>query len=240
MKENSSDNGYQPANTLPRFAVIVAGGSGTRMGGGLPKQFRKLCNRPVLWWSMKRFHEENRDTRIILVLPEEFITLWQDIFSALPKSEQFEHLIATGGSTRSESVKRGLSLIQEEDSLVAVHDGARPLISTEIISTGWEIARRYEAAIPVVAVSDSLRKVSGSQNQTVDRNEFVAVQTPQVFKTLLLKEAYAKADNKIFTDDAAVVENAGHRVSLFDGSYNNIKITNPKDLEIAKVLMEDA
>ena len=208
------------------------------MGGGIPKQFRTLCGRPVLWWSMKAFHEENPDTLLIIVLPEDFISLWKDFYSSLPVSEQYPHKIAYGGKTRGESVKNGLTLIEEEDSLVAIHDGARPLISPRLISSGWEALNKYNAAIPVVPVTDSLRYyVSETNSESVDRNKYVAVQTPQMFKVSILKEAYKKAENTVFSDDASVVERTGEQVFLFPGSYDNIKITNPKDLLIAEVLL---
>ena len=118
---------------MKKNVVIVAGGSGTRMGGGIPKQFRSLCGRPVLWWSMKAFHDEDAGTRLIVVLPQDFITLWNDFFSSLPEKERFAHEIVAGGASRSESVRNGLSLVEDKESLVAVHYGARPLVSREII-----------------------------------------------------------------------------------------------------------
>ncbi|MCH5240280.1 MAG: 2-C-methyl-D-erythritol 4-phosphate cytidylyltransferase [Muribaculaceae bacterium] len=224
--------------SLHKYAVIVAGGSGSRMGGGMPKQFRSLCDRPVLWWSMKAFHLQDPDTEIILVLPADFITLWNEVFSSLPDSDRFPHKTVSGGNSRSESVKRGLSLVDNDSSLVAIHDGARPLIHPDIISQGWESAEKYGAAIPVVPVVDSLRYVSGgNQSEAVDRDSYKIVQTPQVFRTSILKEAYQFAGDKAFSDDATVVENAGHKIALFSGSTENIKITNPKDLAIACVLM---
>lgn len=227
----------KPKSQEKHFAVIVAGGSGTRMGGGIPKQFRSLCGRPVLWWSIKAFHSENPDTQIVLVLPENFISLWTDFFSTLPEKDRFDHYVTTGGENRSESVKKGLALIDDDNSLVAIHDGARPLVTTALISAGWNLAKEKGAAIPVVPVTDSLRKITGNENKSVDRNEYVAVQTPQVFLTSLIKEAYRQAGDYIFNDEAAVVENAGHAISLFDGNIENIKITNPKDLAIASLLM---
>ena len=222
---------------MRKYAVIVAGGSGTRMGGGIPKQFRDLCGRPVLWWSMKAFHDEDPDTSIVLVLPSEHISLWKELLGALPEKDRFCHQIAEGGETRSESVSNGLSIIGDEDAWVAVHDGARPLVTAEIISRGWHTILQNNAAIPAVPVTDSLREVSGNLSHSVDRSKFMAVQTPQFFSVALLKEAYGKSRGKSFTDDAAVIENAGGTVTLFEGSPLNLKITNPQDLVIAEVLM---
>ena len=220
--------------------MIVAGGSGSRMGGGIPKQFRSLNSRPVLWWSMKAFHDEDPHTGLILVLPPEFISLWEDFYSSLPEPDRFPHLIAAGGSTRSESVRNGLAMIHDADSLVAVHDGARPLVNVSTIAEGWKVALQEGAAIPVVPVTDSLRKLTADGSVCVDRSEYYAVQTPQVFQTSILSESYSRCDGMVFTDDAAVVENAGKKVSLYPGSPDNIKITNPKDMAIAAVLMGNA
>lgn len=223
---------------MKKNAVIVAGGSGTRMGGGIPKQFRSLCGHPVLWWSMKAFHDEDPGVTLILVLPEEFVSLWKDFFSNLPQEESFPHIIVTGGKSRSESVRNGLSAIEDDDSLVAVHDGARPLVNKKTIASGWAVASENGAAIPVIPVIDSLRIISDDVlSKSVNREDYRVVQTPQVFKTSLLKEAYIKAGSVSFSDDATVVENMGHNISLFPGQPDNIKITNPKDLAVATVLM---
>lgn len=223
---------------MKKYAVIVAGGSGARMGGGIPKQFRSLCGRPVLWWSIRAFNLENPDTDIIVVLPESFISLWNDFYSSLPERDRLPHRVASGGNTRTESVKNGLQLVSENDSLVAIHDGARPLVDTDLISRGWVEAGKHDAVVPAIPVSDSLRKLTGDGSVSVDRKDYVAVQTPQVFKTRLIKESYEKAGDRIFTDDAAVVENAGGKIYLIAGNVENIKITNPADMDIAAVIMD--
>ena len=236
---------------MKKFAVIVAGGSGTRMGGGIPKQFRSLAKRPVLWWSMKAFYDEDPATEQILVLPEEFITLWSDFFDSLPVSDRYPHKVASGGLTRGESVKNGLRLIKanlgnedgkekQEKILVAVHDGARPLVTTQMITEGWHTANEYDAAIPGVDVTDSLREKTDEEgnSHSVDRSRFVAVQTPQVFDARLLLKAYEKAAEKSFTDDAAVMEYAGHKVKLYKGHHRNLKITNPEDMALAETLLQ--
>lgn len=208
------------------------------MGGGIPKQFRSLCNRPLLWWSISAFHKENPDTKIIVVLPEQYVSLWNELFSNLPNEERFEHEITTGGSSRTESVCNGLALITDPDSIVAVHDGARPMVTTELISEGWDTALHYGACVPVVPVTDSLRKLIREDSEAVDRSDYVAVQTPQVFQTGLLQDAYKKARGSNFTDDASVVENSGHKIKLFKGSPDNIKVTHPMDFEVVELLMK--
>ena len=223
---------------MKQYAVIVAGGSGERMGGGLPKQFRPLKGRPVLWWSMKAFHDNNPNTELILVLPEKFISLWKELFDSLSEDERFEHTISTGGNSRTDSVKNGLSLIKDDNSIVAVHDGARPLVKSYTIQEGWNKAKEFGAAIPAVALSDSIRMITEEKSKAVDRNNYVAVQTPQVFMTSLLKKAYEVINGNIYTDDATAVESIGREITLFEGSADNIKITHPKDLLIAEAIME--
>lgn len=208
------------------------------MGGGIPKQFRSLCNRPLLWWSMAAFHKENPETRIIVVLPAQFVELWKELFSKLEEEDRIPHEIAIGGATRSESVCNGLSLISDTESIVAIHDAARPLVTSEMISAGWENALNHGACVPVVPVTDSLRKIMGDNNEAVDRSSYMAVQTPQVFKCFLLQEAYKKAKGLTFTDDATVVENTGHKIKLFNGNTNNIKVTHPADFAWVELLMK--
>ena len=223
----------------------MAGGSGTRMGGDLPKQFRSLNGRPVLWWSMKSFRDEDASTGIIIVLPKDYRELWDEYYRTLPEGDRIPHITVTGGTTRSESVKNGLKAVSDAvgkepgqtDCLVSIHDAARPLVTKEMISRGWKTAAKKGAAIPVIPVSDSLRIADGEGSKAVDRSKYMAVQTPQVFDLKMLEEAYHRSEGKNFTDDAAVMEHAGHKIELFEGSPENFKITNPKDLAIAEVLM---
>lgn len=221
-----------------KYAIIVAGGSGTRMGSGIPKQFRNLQGRPMLWWSMKAFNEEDPVTIIILVLPKEFVSIWKDFCSTLPEGDKIPYQYTTGGETRTESVRNGLGLITESDSLIAIHDGARPLLSKELIKKGWECAIKEKAAIPVIPISDSLREVNDKGNHAVNRSKFRAVQTPQIFQGDLLIEAYKRVENGNYTDDASVVEALGHTIGLYEGDPSNIKVTTPVDFILASLLME--
>ena len=225
---------------MKKYAVIVAGGSGQRMGGELPKQFQDLKGVPMLCRSMKAFHEEDEETEIILVLPENYISLWRELFSSLCRDYSISHKIAKGGSSRTESVKNGLALIPDkEESLVAVHDAARPLITKRMIEAGWKEAEEKGAAVPAVPVIDSLRLINSSgKSEAVDRSLFVAVQTPQVFKTSLLKRAYKENPEKIYSDDATAVEAIGQKISLFEGEVRNMKVTNPGDFEIAALYIQ--
>lgn len=225
---------------MKKYAVIVAGGSGTRLGGELPKQFLDLCGRPLLWWSMKAFRDEDPSTRIILVLNPGFISLWRSLEASLPESDRIECTVLAGGASRTESVVNGLEGVDDSsDAFVAVHDAARPLVTPSVISKGWEKAQESGAAVPSVPVTDSLRRLTGTGSEAVDRSSFVAVQTPQVFRASLLKAAYRANPGGVFTDDASAIEQSGGSVSLFEGSHSNIKVTNPGDVEIASLLLEN-
>lgn len=224
---------------VEKYAIIVAGGSGTRLGGDLPKQFQPLRGRPVLWWSLKAFHEEDPSTQIILVINKDFVKTWESLYMALLEEDKVPHRIAVGGDSRTQSVKNGLALVPCSDiTLVAVHDAARPLVTVKMISEGWKAAEERGAAIPGVPVTDSLRKLTLGGSVAVDRKDFVAVQTPQVFKTSVLKNAYESNPEMVFTDDASAVEAAGFKPVLFEGGYHNIKVTNPGDMEIVKLLLD--
>ena len=219
-----------------KYAVIVAGGKGTRAGGGVPKQFREVAGKPMIWWSLKAFQAEDPHVRIVLVLPSDAISFWQDLHSGLP--EQVAHVCVAGGASRTESVRAGLAAIPEAaGGLVAVHDAARPLVTPALISRGWAAALASGAAVPVVPVADSLRHLVPSGSEAVDRAQFVAVQTPQVFSLPLLREAYSGMREGSFTDDASVAEAFGVMPVLYEGDPDNFKVTNPGDFIRAQILL---
>lgn len=224
---------------MRKYAIIVAGGVGSRSGDMLPKQFHKLLGRPMLWWSLRAFHAEDSATRIMVVMHPDYITMWRDMFESLPPEERIDHEICSGGASRAASVSNGLSALGVEDeSLVAVHDAARPLIEAPMISSAWRAASDNGCAVPAIAVSDSLRHLDGrGGSEAVSRSEYVAVQTPQTFRGDLLKRAYEQPLRPDFTDDASVAEAAGMKVALFEGSPVNMKVTNPDDFAVAELLL---
>lgn len=224
---------------MKKYAIIVAGGEGNRAGGVVPKQFQLVDGIPMLWWSVRAFHAEDPSTRIILVLHPGFFDEWDLLFADLPESDRkIEVKLVCGGRSRLESVKNGLESVEaEKDVYVAVHDAARPLVDTELIARGWKKAYAEGAAVPVVEMTDSIRKIDGSESRSVPRKDFVKVQTPQVFDATLLKQAYSGELNATMTDDASVVEAFGHRVSLFEGNPDNMKVTNPMDINIATLII---
>lgn len=225
-----------------RYAVILAGGSGVRAGGDVPKQFRLLRGLPVVWWSVKRFFSVDPSTEIRIVMHPGFFDLWDALYSSLPEEDKRIKIeLICGGRNRLESVKNGIAGIDMgngSETLIAVHDAARPLVDTDMISRGWETAERFGTAIPVAAMTDSIRKIMPTGSVALDRSQYVRVQTPQVFHGDILKRAYSRTLLPEMTDDASVVEAAGEKIVLYDGSENNIKITNPIDFKIAEILMK--
>lgn len=219
----------------PLIAIIVAGGSGLRAGGGLPKQFRNLCGTPVFVRAAEAFIRVNPSTRIILVTHPDYVEMAREGLSCLDADWQ----IVIGGRNRWESVRRGLEAIDDIDALVAVHDAARPLVTDRMIVDGWDTSLAHDTAVPCVPVTDSLRCFTSGGTESVDRSRFMAVQTPQVFDLRLLRQAYARPFSETFTDDASVVEDFGHDITIFDGDAANIKITRPVDFAIAEVILSE-
>lgn len=213
-----------------KYAVIVAGGTGSRMGGNLPKQFMLLKGKPVLYYTLRTFLEAYDDLQIVLVLPVQYTDLGQEIIDAYFDKERIR--ITAGGDTRFQSVKNGLSLIAEE-SIIFVHDAVRCLLSRELIHRCYRQAVETGTAIPVIASRDSIRVVKEEGNEALDRNSVMLVQTPQTFHSKILLPAYQIDYKDKFTDEATVVEAYGMKVSLVEGEENNIKITRPVDLVIA-------
>lgn len=220
---------------MKKYAIIVAGGTGTRFGSTLPKQFVPLCGMPILMRTIKAFHDYDASTEIIVALASEFMSLWGDLCA----SHKFDikHKVVEGGANRFESVRNALFSITETDCLVAVHDGARPLVSDEVISTSFNTAESCGTAIPVVPVTDSIRLLDRNGSHSVNRDSLVAVQTPQTFRIEILKDAYSTANSPLFTDDASVVEFRGTSVNLYPGDERNIKITHPMDIKTAEWIL---
>ena len=217
-----------------RGVIIVAGGSGRRMGGSLPKQFMMLGNEPILARSINRIHEALPAAEIVVVLPKDHIELWKNIAA---RFEVAEHKIACGGEERFHSVLNGLQALSEEVEYIGIHDAVRPLVSKKLIIKLMLEAEKNVAVIPVVAPPDSYRKVEGELSHIIDRSTLRIVQTPQVFQASVLRKAYEQGFSPAFTDDASVVEMAGHKITLVEGERENIKITTPVDMTIAEAII---
>lgn len=219
---------------MQKYAIIVAGGSGTRMKSDLPKQFLELLGKPILMHTIEAFHFD--DIKIILALPKTQIEFWKEL--VIQHQFSVPHEIVEGGEARFHSVKNGLESIKSSTGLVAIHDGVRPLIKQAIISESYIAADRHGSAIVSIGLKDSIRSVSDSENRQEDRSKFRLIQTPQTFQLQLIKSAFEQPFNPIFTDDASVLEMAGHKINLIDGDYQNIKITTPEDLTVAQSLLK--
>ena len=217
-----------------RGVIIVAGGSGRRMGGALPKQFMMLDNEPILARSINRMHEALPAAEIVVVLPEEHVELWKNIAA---RFDVARHKIALGGKERFHSVKNGLEALSDEVAIVGIHDAVRPLASKKLIIKLFLWAENSTAVIPVVAPIDSYRIVEGDDSRIIDRSALRMVQTPQVFQAEALRKAYEQPFSATFTDDASVMEAAGHKVTLVEGERENIKITTPSDMLIAEAII---
>jgi len=217
-----------------KYALIVAGGKGLRMGSELPKQFLPIGGKPVLMRTLEVFYAYNPEIHIILVLP----CSQQPYWAQLCEEHHFSlpHTVADGGETRFHSVKNGLGLIN--GGIVAIQDGVRPFASKEMIARCFDAAKRYHAVIPVIDSTDSLREmIDGTKSRIIDRSGIRLVQTPQVFHTDILKKAYETEFKDTFTDDASVVEAMGIDVHLVKGEVTNIKITTPLDLKIGELIV---
>lgn len=219
----------------PEYALIVAGGKGARFNSKMPKQFAELNGVPVLLHTIRAFFRYSESIRVVLVLPSDDFGTWQ----AIAKKFKFDKpiLLQKGGESRFQSVRNGLAKI-EDDGLVAIHDGVRPLISEDIIAASFRLAAVHPSAIAAVRLKESIRVTDQRQTLAVDRSKFRLIQTPQTFRVKLIKEAYRMEEDESLTDDASVAERSGITISLFEGSYSNIKITTPEDLVVAEALLK--
>lgn len=216
------------------YAIIVAGGKGTRIKSSLPKQFLELAGSPILMHTLNAFYRYSTAIEVILVLPEDDFDTW----SELCRKHGFDqpYRLQKGGDTRFQSVRNGLALI-EGDGLVAIHDGVRPLISSDIIGASFRLAAVHQSAVAAVRLKDSIRMTDQDGTRAMDRSLFRLIQTPQTFDVATIRKAYEIREEASLTDDASVAEKAGIRISLFEGSYENIKITTPEDLTVAEALL---
>ncbi|PKQ69851.1 2-C-methyl-D-erythritol 4-phosphate cytidylyltransferase [Raineya orbicola] len=224
-----------------KIALIVAGGSGKRMGSSIPKQFLEIAEKPILLHTLAVF--EKICEQIVLVLPQSEFEAWQNIC----EKHQYRlkgHLV-TGGETRYQSVKNGLKFLVEnkfpQESLVAIHDGVRPFVKPEVIEKSFEIAQKNGSAVASVPLKDSIRRLKNTleQSESLPREQFRLIQTPQTFVLAKIWQAFQQVpDTSLITDDASVFEQAGFSVTLIEGNYENIKITTPEDLQWAEILVK--
>ncbi|WP_299581913.1 2-C-methyl-D-erythritol 4-phosphate cytidylyltransferase [uncultured Sunxiuqinia sp.] len=219
---------------MKKFALIVAGGVGARMGAEVPKQFILLAGKPILFWTIQRFLDFDPGIELTLVLPENQFERWHALCREYAFTPDVQ--LVKGGQTRFQSVKNGLDAINEE-GIVFIHDGVRPLVSHQTLSNCFQLAVEKGNALPVAPVVESLRQVTEDSSRHVDRSQFRLVQTPQTFQTSIIQLAYQQPEQAFFTDDASVCEAAGISIHLVDGNPENIKITTPVDLLLAETLL---
>lgn len=219
---------------MQRSTIIVAGGSGKRLGGPVPKQFQTVKGRPLLMWTIEAFHRYDPAMPLIVVLPKEHFDIWR----ALCMGHRFfiTHEVVAGGEQRWHSVKAGLEKVTD-NGLVAVHDGVRPLVSTDLIARCFDAADAQAAAIPVVPVVPSIRETTAEGSRALDRSRLLAVQTPQCFHTDLLRKAFEQPYDSSFTDEATLVERLGVKVALVEGEENNIKVTTAFDMRLVEIMV---
>ena len=222
---------------MKKFAIIVAGGSGSRMKTVVPKQFLLLKGKPVLYYSTNAFLKAYDDCKIILVLPEDHIKAGQEMINSFFDGSRIQ--ITAGGQTRFHSVQNGLKLV-DEDSIVFVHDAVRCMISQNLIHRCYEAVLQYGSAVPVIPSKDSVRILTEKGNEALPRDYVKLVQTPQTFYSKILLPAFNIDHNDTFTDEASVVEAFGLKIYLMEGEENNFKITVPLDLELAERLIADS
>ena len=221
---------------MKKYAVVVAGGSGQRMGSSIPKQFLLLQGKPLLWYTLDTFLKTFDDIEIILVVPEMGIPEADALVEDLQAKTRIT--ITKGGTTRFHSVQNGLALVKEP-SIIFVHDGVRCLITKELIQRCYQQAVEKGSAIPAISATDSIRIVDGNSHSVADRNNVRIIQTPQTFQSVILLKAFNTDQKDSFTDEATVVEASGEPVFLIEGEYENIKITRPADLLVAERILAE-
>ncbi len=218
------------------YALIVAGGKGTRIRSSMPKQFMELNGKPVLLHTLEAFQRYSEKISIVLILPEDDFGIWNSICQKFDFKKRV--IIQKGGETRFQSVRNGLDQMAGE-GLVAIHDGVRPLVSEDTIAASFRLAAIHRCVVAAVRLKESIRMTDQNNTKAVDRSLFRVIQTPQTFDLQLIKKAYQIKEDPNLTDDASVAERAGHVISLFEGSYENIKITTPEDFVVAEALMRE-
>lgn len=222
---------------MNRYVIVVAGGSGIRMGTDIPKQFLNISGKPVLMYTLEAFTGFSPGIKIILVLPSAHLSLWNQLCSQHHFNIPF--LIAEGGETRGDSVRNGLGKINDQEAIVAIHDGVRPCIDAVSIQKAFELAEKFGSAVPAMEITDSVRIIEDGVNRPFDRKVLRSIQTPQCFNISILRRAYSTMNFRQFTDDAGLVGNLGISIKLFEGNPENIKITSPFDLLIAEAIIQN-
>ncbi len=234
MTDQNLNTQYVVRNTKA-YVIIVAGGTGSRMQSAIPKQFLLLNGKPLMMYTIEAFYKSQASPSIIVVLHPDQHQYWKDL--CREHDFRIPHHLANGGDTRFQSVKNGLSLIESE-SIIAVHDAVRPLVDVNVIDEAYTVAAEKGNAIVAVQSRDSIRQLKNNKSAALLRDEIYLVQTPQTFRSDILKKAYEQEYQSSFTDDASVVELSGVDINIVQGNYTNIKVTFPEDIAIAEMLLK--
>ena len=216
------------------FAIIVGGGSGSRMLSEVPKQFMLLRGRPVLMHTIEAFHKSDYNPEIIVVLNVDFHQYWENL--CVLHNFSIPHQLVKGGTHRFDSVKNGIKAIKTR-AIIAIHDAVRPLLSSQLIDRSFDEAERSGNAVAAIKSRDSVRQNIGTHTVPLDREEIYLIQTPQTFSSEILKKAYKQEFRNEFTDDASVAERSGIKINLIDGETRNFKITFPEDIRLAEIYL---
>jgi 2-C-methyl-D-erythritol 4-phosphate cytidylyltransferase len=216
------------------YALIVAGGKGSRMKTPVPKQFLEVNGLPILMHTLDAFFRYSKEINVILVLPENDFNIWADLCKKFQYNKPV--VLQKGGDSRFQSVKNGLDKIEGE-GLVAIHDGVRPLVHVDMIRDSFLQAALRGSAVAAVPLKESIRMLDGEESKALDRSQFKLIQTPQTFDVTLIKSAYQIEEDPTLTDDASVVERSGRTISLFEGRYDNIKVTTSEDIIVVSALL---
>jgi len=221
---------------MNRYAVIVAAGSGMRMGAPIPKQFLEVGGRPILMHTLNRFMAFDASIRLVVVLHPDYIEFWRSLCEKHDYS--VPHSIVSGGSERFFSVQKAIqSLVDTEEAIVGIHDAVRPMVSVATLERCYATAQETGSAVPCVSVNDSMRIVDADGNRSINRSSLRIIQTPQCFRLNLLRRAFTQEYNTAFTDDASVVEALGESIELVEGNRENIKVTTPEDMHWLNLLL---
>ena len=221
---------------IQEHIIIVAGGSGKRIKGDIPKQFIEVNSKPLIIYTIEKFFAYNPSIQMCIVVHKDYLQHMNDLCK---KHFPDKTIVTTvGGDTRFHSVKKGLELIEASNAIVGIHDAARPMVSIETIQRCYETASQKGNAIPVVNVNDSLRVIENNSNKAVNRANYKIIQTPQCFNASLIKKAFEQEYSNLFTDDASVLEKIGEKIFLTEGNIENIKITHDTDLILAQHLLK--
>jgi len=221
---------------MNRYAVIVAAGSGMRMGAPIPKQFLEVGGRPILMHTLNRFVAFDASIRLVVVLHPDYIEFWRSLCEKHDYS--VPHSIVSGGSERFFSVQNAIqSLLDTEEAIVGIHDAVRPMVSVATLERCYATVQETGSAVPCISVNDSMRIVDADGNRSINRSSLRIIQTPQCFRLNLLRRSFTQEYNTAFTDDASVVEALGESIELVEGNRENIKVTTPEDMHWLNLLL---